>query len=257
MVDGGLHDRVGGVEVAMGEVVAHPGDAAPGNLGFAGAQSRVDFLGVRGRIDGGPGACPLPLDLRIRRMHTEYVGVREVLLALMGDRPKHGYQLKREYEMVVGSARPLNVGQVYTTIDRLVRDGLVEEADSGPGSAAEARRRSYRLTGAGRDAARAWFFEPPTRPLHVLSDAAERVLAAVRVGGVDPLEVVHAQRVHLLEVLREWRRTPVADGLPAELGADWWATRIEGELAWLDRTEARLRAGGSTPSTTAERKERG
>ena len=71
------------------------------------------------------------------------MAVREGLLALLSERPSHGYQLKTGFEAATGGVWPLNVGQVYTTLDRLDRDGLVrvDEADG---------QRSYRITADGR-----------------------------------------------------------------------------------------------------------
>ena len=72
------------------------------------------------------------------------MAVREGLLALLDEGPRHGYQLKTEFEAATGGVWPLNVGQVYTTLDRLERDGLVAVAD-------ENGQKSYELTAAGRE----------------------------------------------------------------------------------------------------------
>lgn len=174
------------------------------------------------------------------------MGVRETLLALMSGEPKHGYQLKSEYETVAAPQQPLNVGQVYTTIDRLVRAGLVEDAVDAAAASPDARRRPYRLTSEGRDQARAWFFEAPVRPRGASSDVSQKVLVALQTGEVDALDVVQAQRKTLLGELRGLRHRPPAGDLLAGLGLDWKASQIESELAWLDRTEAELRARKGT-----------
>lgn len=95
------------------------------------------------------------------------MGVREGLLALLDAEPSHGYGLKAQFEQITGGVWPLNVGQVYSTLDRLERDGLVAatvDADE---------QRSWRLTDEGRDALGAWWWavpgdEPPPRDELVL-----------------------------------------------------------------------------------------
>ena len=73
------------------------------------------------------------------------MSVRHALLALLSDGPKYGLQLRNEFEARTGEVWPLNVGQVYTTLQRLERDGLVasDDADEGP-------QKGYRITGEGR-----------------------------------------------------------------------------------------------------------
>jgi DNA-binding PadR family transcriptional regulator len=173
-------------------------------------------------------------------MHNAPVGVRETLLALLDAEPKYGYQLKAEYDVVASPQKPLNVGQVYTTLERLVRDGLVEEVALV--DAADDRRRPYRLTARGHTEVRVWFFEPPARPRTMSSDVAEKVIIAAVTDDVDALDVVRAQRARLIDELRPLRRLGHLGGdLPDELATDWKASLIEGELGWLDRAEDRLR----------------
>ena len=74
------------------------------------------------------------------------MSVRHALLALLSEGPKYGMQLKEEYEGATGDAWPLNVGQVYTTLQRLERDGLVESNDAGD----DERQRDYRITARGQ-----------------------------------------------------------------------------------------------------------
>jgi len=77
------------------------------------------------------------------------MSVRQALLALLEQRPMYGYQLRSEFERRTGSTWPLNVGQVYTTLTRLERDGLVSgHGDDGEGHVI------YEVTGAGRDESR-------------------------------------------------------------------------------------------------------
>src|SRR6202012_3215532 len=70
---------------------------------------------------------------RLYPYDTEYahgwdagMSVRHALLALLSEGPKYGLQLRQEFVARTGEVWPLNVGQVYTTLQRLERDGLVE-----------------------------------------------------------------------------------------------------------------------------------
>src|SRR2546422_11708212 len=86
------------------------------------------------------------------------VSVRYGLLALLDEAPSHGYQLKTAFERRTGGNWALNIGQVYTTIQRLERDGLVESLDGDP--AADDERRAYRITQAGRSHLAPWVVTP-------------------------------------------------------------------------------------------------
>jgi DNA-binding PadR family transcriptional regulator len=163
------------------------------------------------------------------------MAVREGLLALLVDGPRHGYQLKTEFEQATGKVWPLNVGQVYTTLDRLERDGLVhvDEADD---------QKTYRITADGRDALGAWWSavpldEPPPRDELML-----KVLMAIEHGADHALEVITHQRSALLALLQRRRRDArgMARSLSEELVADALVVRAEADLRWLDRCEARI-----------------
>jgi DNA-binding PadR family transcriptional regulator len=202
-------------------------------------------------------------------MHTAYVSVRQGLLALLDQADMYGYQLRSTFEAYTGGAWPLNIGQVYTTLERLERDGLVaitRPGDGGDGDRGEARGREhkyYAITRAGRDALRDWFEatagdEPPPR-----DELLAKVLLAVAGGRDHALAVVTRQRTALTAGLQARRRalrsTSTSPGagviaLAPTLVADALVARAEADLRWLDVCEARLaqlppRAGnGSTPS---------
>src|SRR6187549_3139528 len=128
-------------------------------------------------------------------MHTAYMPVRDGLLALLRRGPRHGYQLKSDFESATGGIWPLNVGQVYTTLDRLERDGLVatHEADG---------QKTYELTAAGIAALGEWWQavpadEPPPRDELML-----KILMAVDGGRDHALAVVTHHRTALLGILQ-------------------------------------------------------
>ena len=87
------------------------------------------------------------------------MSVRSGLMALLAEGGKYGAQLRSEFEERTGGTWPLNVGQVYTTLDRLVRDGLAEQADAPDAEG----RIAYRLTDAGRSELRTWWTTPVDR----------------------------------------------------------------------------------------------
>src|SRR5438132_12509999 len=92
------------------------------------------------------------------------MSVREGLLTLLASGPRNGHQLKTEFEAATGGVWPLNVGQVYTTLDRLERDGLVAQSSGQNGGA----QKRYELTAAGREELAAWWSlvpadDPPPR----------------------------------------------------------------------------------------------
>jgi DNA-binding PadR family transcriptional regulator len=161
------------------------------------------------------------------------VGVREGLLALLAAEPAYGYRLKTSFEAATGGVWPLNVGQVYTTLDRLERDGLVKATERGG-------QRSYRITGDGVRALGAWWEtvpvdEPPARDELVL-----KVMMAVSAGPEHALDVITRQRTALMQALQRARRTAVDDTVAAAMVADALVVRAEADLRWLDLCEERL-----------------
>jgi DNA-binding PadR family transcriptional regulator len=184
-------------------------------------------------------------------MHHEpggTMGVREGLLALLSDEPAYGYRLKTSFEAATGGVWPLNVGQVYKTLDRLERDGLVV--------ASERRgQRSYRITRDGVRALGAWWEtvpvdEPPARDELVL-----KVMMAVSLGREHALDVITTQRAALMMLLQRHRRTSPAearDPVAAAMVSDALIVRAEADLRWLDLCEERL-----TPPPARPRARRG
>jgi DNA-binding PadR family transcriptional regulator len=197
-------------------------------------------------------------------MHTAYVSVRQGLLALLDQADMYGYQLRSTFEAYTGGAWPLNIGQVYTTLERLERDGLVAITRPGYGSdgdRGEARGREhkyYAITRAGRDALRDWFEAIPGDDPPPRDELIAKVLLALAGGRDHALEVVTRQRTALTAALQARRRAlrsaqadagavgdadPAGDGLAAlapVLVTDALVARTEADLRWLDMCEARL-----------------
>lgn len=167
------------------------------------------------------------------------MGVREGLLALLHAGPSHGYQLRGDLEQAVGGLWSVNVGQVYTTLQRLERDELVSQA----GSADADGRVRYALTDAGRAEVVGWLVEPQPRRDDVRDELVLKVLLARRSGLLDPQAVIDAQRTATMRALQGFtrRRTTLASAdLEQVLALDRLALRARAELDWLDLVEQRL-----------------
>ena len=180
------------------------------------------------------------------------MSIRRGLLALLEQGPMYGYQLRAEFESRTGATWPLNVGQVYTTLGRLERDGLVEPlGDDGEGHAV------YRITAAGRAEVTTWFSTPVSRDAPPRDELAIKLAMAVTVPGVDVRTVVQGQRTATIRALQDYTRLKAraAEGsTPQDLAwllvLDSLVFAAEAEVRWLDHCEARLaRAAADRPAT--------
>ncbi len=172
------------------------------------------------------------------------MAVREGLLSLLQPGPRYGYQLKTEFEAVTGGVWKLNVGQVYTTLDRLERDGLVLVGVS------DDDQKSYSLTAAGREELGAWWQATPAENPPPRDELMLKVLMAIEAGREHALDVITRQRTALFSLLQRHRRDRPADvtdpeSLAARLVVDALVVRAEADLRWLDLCESRL----NTPIT--------
>ena len=186
------------------------------------------------------------------------MSVRQALLALLDEQPRYGYQLRSEFEQRTGAAWPLNVGQVYTTLNRLERDGLVEgTGDDGEGHV------MYRVTELGRAEVATWFTTPVGRTQPPRDELAIKLAIAVTVPGVDVGAVIQQQRTATMGALQDYTRLKQragTGGTPSEQGAAELAWSLvlesmvfaaEAEIRWLDHCEARLRRHAAERSATS------
>lgn len=168
------------------------------------------------------------------------MSVRYGLMALLERTPMYGYQLRHEFEQSTGSTWPLNVGQVYTTLSRLERDGMVEPA----GESDDAGKMVYRLTDAGRADLAGWFMTPLVSGGRPRDELAIKVALALVTPGVDAGAVVRAQRsetLRHLQELAELRSTADAtNDIAWLLVVESMIFRAEAEARWLDHCESRL-----------------
>jgi DNA-binding PadR family transcriptional regulator len=181
------------------------------------------------------------------------VSVRHSLLALLSSGPMHGYGLKTEFESATGDVWPLNVGQVYTTLGRLERDGLVtaETEDDG--------QKLYAITGAGRDELGRWFDTPVQREVLPRQELAIKLVFAVRSGVADVGAVLQRQRLATVRALQDVTRLKAAaessDDLAWLLMLDGLTFQAEAEVRWLDMCEARLAQANIAPGTARRQPE--
>ena len=174
----------------------------------------------------------------------------------------YGYPLRSEFERRTGATWPLNVGQVYTTLARLERDGLVEQVAGEAGEADADGHVVYRVTDPGRAEVSEWFTTPVPRTQPPRDELAIKLALAVTVPGVDVGTVIQRQRTATMTALQDYTRLKRAGRPAAEvddptelawgLVLDSLVFAAEAEIRWLDHCEARLRRAslqGSTPST--------
>lgn len=163
--------------------------------------------------------------------------MRYPFLALLAEGPRHGYQLKQALEERFGAAlAPLNGGQIYTTLQRLERDGLVKGEDV-PGDSRQKRR--YTLTVSGAEALQDWV-STPTAATRQRDEFFLKLVLAGLSGIADPRMLVERQRREYLIALRLLAEQAGSDDPVASLLAEGAALHLEADLRWLDLCETRL-----------------
>jgi DNA-binding PadR family transcriptional regulator len=169
------------------------------------------------------------------------MSVRHALLALLAEGPKYGLQLREEFVERTGEVWPLNVGQVYTTLQRLERDGLVESDDDAtdPGP-----QKGFRITEGGEQELTDWLRTPPDLAAPPRDELVIKVLVAVRVPGVDVRDVIQVHRRYLVELMQQWTRLK-EDEADTDLGlalvVDAELFRLDSVIRWLDAADGRIR----------------
>ncbi|ASU85546.1 PadR family transcriptional regulator [Nocardiopsis gilva YIM 90087] len=186
------------------------------------------------------------------------MSVRQGLLALLAEGPKHGYQLRAEFEVRTGGTWPLNIGQAYTTLQRLHRDGLVEPVSGG----AEGDPERFELTETGRGEVTAWWETPVERGAPARDELAIKLALAVTTPGVDVRGIVDRQRSETLRCLQDYTRlkmprhdAPEPSSMEADLAwhliLDSLIFAAQAEIQWLDHVEARVARAALSAAHTA------
>lgn len=168
------------------------------------------------------------------------MSVRHALLALLSEGPKYGLRLRQEFESRTGEVWPLNIGQVYTTLQRLERDGLVE-SDEAQG---DGPQNTFRITVAGHRELDEWLRTPSEDVSPPRDELVIKVQVALRVPGVNVHDVIQAHRRHLVEMMQRYTHLKAASS-EADVGlgliVDAELFRLEGVVRWLDAADARLK----------------
>ena len=170
------------------------------------------------------------------------MSIRNSLLSLLAEGDRHGYQLRQEFEGRTGGTWPVNIGQVYTTLGRLCRDGLAEEVGRQDDGSV-----TYRITPVGRSEVETWWSHAVPRSAPERDEASIKVALAVASPGVDALGVIETQREEVLRALTTWTRDkarlperPDGADLARLLVLDQQIFAAEAEARWLDHCEQRL-----------------
>ena len=168
------------------------------------------------------------------------MSVPHALLALLSEGPKYGLQLRQEFEARTGEVWPLNVGQVYTTLQRLERDGLVESNDAGR----DGPQKGFRITLHGEQELAGWLRTPPDLSSPPRDELVIKILVALRVPGTDVHEVIQVHRRYVVELMQQWTRIK-DDAGPGDVGlglaVDAELFRLDAVVRWLDAADGRLR----------------
>jgi DNA-binding PadR family transcriptional regulator len=179
------------------------------------------------------------------------MSIRHALLALLSEGPKYGLQLRQEFEARTGEVWPLNVGQVYTTLQRLERDGLVESDDATD----EGPQNGFHITEDGEVELAQWLRTPPDFSSPPRDELVIKVLVAVELTGVDVHEVVQVHRRYLVELMQQWTRLKEDESrldLNFALVVDAELFRLDSLIRWLDTADGRLKraaAGVDAPAS--------
>ena len=167
------------------------------------------------------------------------MSIRHILLGLLAGGPSHGYDLKRRHDERFPQARPLAYGQVYTTLQRLVRDGQAEvegiDSDGGP------ERTMYRSTEDGMRELARWAGEIAPPAPFVTNEIFAKVVVSILSGG-DPDAYLRAQRSAHMERMRELTAVKSARGadLATVLSSDYALNHLDADLRWMTTTAGRL-----------------
>jgi DNA-binding PadR family transcriptional regulator len=174
------------------------------------------------------------------------MSVRHALLALLSEGPKYGLQLREEFEARTGEVWPLNVGQVYTTLQRLERDGLVESGDAAP----DGPQKAFRITARGEQELAGWLRTPPDLSAPPRDELVMKVLVAMRVPGTNVHDVIQVHRRYLVELMQQWTRIKEAEAesdLSLALVVDAELFRLDSVIRWLDAADGRIKRAAAEP----------
>jgi DNA-binding PadR family transcriptional regulator len=173
---------------------------------------------------------------------------QEVVLAMLAKEPSHGYQLRARLQQALGPAGDaMNAGQIYVTLSRLERAGLVT-CERSAGLPDRPDRKVHALTAAGQQRVAAWIADV-SWPGPGLAEFHLKLIAAAAAGLADPLAIIDAQRRELLRRLRDAQRAAMAepDRSDAALLLEGIVLRLQADLRWLEACERNWTGGKDRP----------
>jgi DNA-binding PadR family transcriptional regulator len=165
------------------------------------------------------------------------VSVGQTFLGLLEGQPRHGYDLKRVYDARFSPQRPLQYGQVYATLSRLLKHGLVEVDAVEPGGGPERKR--YAITVAGITDVQTWLSQPE-RPEPYLQNVLYTKVVLALLTKRSAEEILDVQRREHLRMMRELTARKTGGDLSDQLICDFALFHLEADLRWLELTAARL-----------------
>jgi DNA-binding PadR family transcriptional regulator len=165
------------------------------------------------------------------------MAIGTTFLGLLEGGPRHGYDIKRAYDERFGADRPLSYGQVYATLARLLKHGLVEVDAIEPGAGPERKR--YAITAAGVTDVERWLGEPEKPEPYLQSTLYAKIVLALMTGRRAE-DLLDAQRAEHLRLMRELTRRKRAGDSADQLICDHALFHLEADLRWLELTAARL-----------------
>ena len=163
---------------------------------------------------------------------------RNTFLGLLEAGPRHGYDLKRAYDERFGADRPLHYGQVYATLSRLLKNGLVEVDGVEPGGGPERKR--YAITDGGRHRRRALARASPRSPSRTCSARSTPRSCSRCSPAASAADLLDTQRAEHLRLMRELTARKRDGDLADQLICDHALFHLEADLRWLELTAARL-----------------
>jgi DNA-binding PadR family transcriptional regulator len=175
------------------------------------------------------------------------MSIRHSLLALLSEGPKYGFQLRQEFETSTGEVWPLNVGQVYTTLQRLERDGLAQSDDVEQ----DERQKNYRITPDGSEELARWLRTPPDLSEPPRDELVIKVLVASRLPDVDVYEVIQVHRRYIVQLMQQWTHLKEDESrfdIAFALAVDAELFRLDGVVRWLDAADGRLHRAALEPT---------
>jgi DNA-binding PadR family transcriptional regulator len=177
------------------------------------------------------------------------MSVRHSLLALLSEGPKYGFQLRQEFEASTGDVWPLNVGQVYTTLQRLERDGYAES----DGVDVDERQRNFRITQKGEEELSHWLRTPPDLSEPPRDELVIKILVASRLSDVDVYDVIQVHRRYVVQLMQQWTRLKEDEthfDVTFALAVDAELFRLDAVVRWLDAADGRLHRAEVEPLTS-------